>query len=83
MFLFTFKTPRAASAAACAVLALATVASPPARAEPATPYDRCDYMNHESKAYKACIADAAAAKLRVEAAPVPAPKPSPEARPRS
>jgi hypothetical protein len=83
--MLTFKMPLAASVAACAVLALATVA--PARAEqPAVPYDRCDYMNHDSKAYKACIADAAQAKLRAEATPVaPAatPKPKPAAQPRS
>ena len=82
---FTLKRPLAASTAA-AVLALVTVTSLPARAEPAVPYDRCDYMNHDSKAYKACIGDAAQAKLRTEAAPVaPAapPKPKPEVRPRS
>jgi len=73
MFLFTVKMPRSFSIAAWTVLALASMASPPARAEPAAAYDRCDYMNHESKAYKACIADAAQAKLRAEAAPVPPP----------
>ena len=66
-----------------AVLALATVS--PVRAESAA-YDRCDYMNHDSKAYKACIADADQAKLRAETAPVPpisAPKPKPETPPSS
>jgi hypothetical protein len=75
-----------AAPASAAVLALVTVTSLPARAEPALPYDRCDYMNHDSKAYKACIADAAQAKFRTEAAPVaPAapPKPKAEVQPRS
>jgi len=67
-------------AGAVLVLALATVALP-VRAEPAAPYDRCDYMNHDSKAYKACIADAVEAKLRADAAPVSPPKP--EAQPKS
>jgi len=86
MLLFTVKMPLAACVAACAVLALVAIAPPPAHAEPATRYDRCDYMNHDSKAYKACIADAAQAKLRAEAAPVAPvapPKPKPEAQPRS
>ena len=82
MFLFTCKMPLAASAA-CAVLALASIASPRARAEPPAPYDRCDYMNHESKAYKACVADAAEAKLRAEAAPASGATPKPEVPPRS
>jgi hypothetical protein len=85
MLLCTLKMPLAASATAAA-LALVTVTSLPARAEPALPYDRCDYMHHDSKAYKACIADAAQAKLRTEAAPVaPAapPKTKPEMQPRS
>lgn len=80
MLLFTVKMPLAAFAA---VLALVTVTSLPARAEPAVPYDRCDYMNHDSKAYKACIADAAQAKLRKQAAPVAPPKPKPEVLPKS
>lgn len=87
MFLFTVKMPLSFSIAAWTVLALASIASPPAQAEPAAAYDRCDYMNHDSKAYKACIADAAQAKLRADAAPVPAPiappRPKPEAQPRS
>ena len=86
MLLFTVKMPPAASVAACAALALVAVAAPRARAETATPYDRCDYMNHESKAYKACIVEVAQAKLRAEAAPVapvPPPKPRPAAQPRS
>lgn len=80
MALFTFKILLSPSAAAGAALALATVASPP---EPAAPYDRCDYMNHDSKAYKACIAEEALARERAEAAPVPVPKPKPEAQPKS
>jgi hypothetical protein len=83
MFLFTVKMPLSFSITAGAVLALASIASPSARAAPAVPYDRCDYMNHDSKAYKACIADAAQAKLRAEAAPIAPPKPKPEAQPRS
>ena len=83
MALFTCKIRRSASVAAGAALALATVASPPARAEPAAPYDRCAYMNHDSKAYKACIADEAAARERAQAAPVSVPKPKPEAQPKS
>lgn len=78
MFVFTVKMPPVASVVAWAILVLASIASPPARAEPA--YDRCDYMNHDSKAYKACIADAAQKKLRADAAPVPPaapPKPKP------
>ena len=81
MFLFTVKMPPVASVVAWAILALASIASAPAHAEPAAPYDRCDYMNHDSKAYKACIADAAQEKLRADAAPVPPaapPKPKPE-----
>lgn len=81
MLLFTVKMPRVTSVAAWVLLVLASIASPPARAEPAAPYDRCDYMNHDSKAYKACIADAAQAKLRADAAPVPPvaqPNPKPE-----
>jgi len=72
MLLFTVKMPLSLFIAAWTVLAVASVAAPPARAEPAVPYDRCDYMNHDSKAYKACIADAAQAKLRAEAAPASA-----------
>jgi hypothetical protein len=83
MALFTFKILKSASAAAAAALALAAAASPPARAEPAVPYDRCAYMNHDSKAYKACIADEAASRERAEAAPLSVPKPKPEAGPRS
>jgi hypothetical protein len=86
MLLFTVKMPLSLFIAAWTVLAVASVAAPPARAEPAVPYDRCDYMNHDSKAYKACIADAAQAKLRAEAAAVPPvspPKPKPEAQPRT
>jgi hypothetical protein len=64
-------------------LSLWRIASSSVRAEPAAPYDRCDYMNHDSKAYKACTADAAQAKLRAEAAPIAPPKPKPEAQPRS
>ena len=75
-------SPTASVAAACAVLSLVAVALPSARAEPATPHDRCDYMNHESKAYKACIAEVAQAKLSAEAAPVAPPKPKPDAQPR-
>lgn len=73
----------AASLAAGAGLALATVASPSAGAEPAKPYDRCAYMNRDSKAYKACISDEAAAKQKAEAPPAPAPKPKPNPRPNS
>jgi hypothetical protein len=86
MLLFTVKMPLSLFIAAWTVLAVASVAAPQARAEPAVPYDRCDYMNHDSKAYKACIADAAQAKLRAEAAAVPPvspPKPKPEAQPRT
>ena len=86
MFLLTVKLPLAFSIAAGTVLALASIAAPPARAEPAAAYDRCDYMNHDSKAYKACIADAAQAKLRADAAPaapIAPPTPKPEAQPRS
>lgn len=86
MFLFTVKMTLAFSIAAGTVLALASIASLPASAEPPVPYDRCDYMNHDSKAYKACIADAAQAKLRAEAAPAAPtapPRPKPEAQPRS
>jgi hypothetical protein len=72
MLLSSVKIPLSFSIAAWTVLALASIASPPARAEPAAAYDRCDYMNHDSKAYKACIADAAQAKLRAEAAPASA-----------
>jgi hypothetical protein len=78
--------PLSFSIAAWTVLTLASIASSPVRAEPAASYDRCDYMNHESKAYKACIADAAQAKLRAEAAPaapVAPPRPKSEAQPRS
>jgi hypothetical protein len=85
MLLFAVKMPLSRSVAACAVLALAPVASP-VHAEPAASYDRCDYMNHDSKAYKACIADEAEAKVRAGAAPVPPvapPKPKPGAQPRS
>lgn len=82
MALFTFRI-LLSSAAAGAALALTTAASPPARAEPAAPYDRCAYMNHDSKAYKACVADEAAARERADAAPVSVPKPKPEAQPRS
>ena len=77
--LVAIKMSLSRSVGACAVLALATVS--PVRAESAAPYDRCDYMNHDSKAYKACIADAAEANLRAETAPVPpisTPKPKPE-----
>ena len=81
--LFTCKILLSASVAAGAALALATVASRPARAEPAAPYDRCAYMNHDSKAYKACIADEAAARERADAAPLSVPKPKPEAQPKS
>jgi hypothetical protein len=80
MSFFNFKTSLAASVAG---FALVSVASPPARAEPAAPYDRCAYMNHDSKAYKSCIADEAAAKQRAEAAPVSVPQPKLEAQPRS
>jgi hypothetical protein len=83
MFLFTVKMPLSFSITAGAVLALASIASPSARAAPVVSYDRCDYMNHDSKAYKACTADAAQAKLRAEAAPIAPPKPKPEAQPRS
>lgn len=83
MALFTFRILLSASAAAGAALALASAASPPARADPAAPYDRCAYMNHDSKAYKACIADEAAARERADAAPVSVPKPKPEAQPKS
>jgi hypothetical protein len=79
MLLMTFKIPRVASVPACAALALAAVASLPSRAEPTAPYDRCAYMNHESKAYKTCVADGAAAKQGAEAAPVVAPKSRPKA----
>ena len=86
MLLLTVKMPLSFFITAGTVLALASIASPPARAEPAVPYDRCDYMNHDSKAYKACIADAAQAKLRADAAPaapIAPPRPKPEAQPRS
>jgi hypothetical protein len=86
MLLFAIKMPLSRSVAVCAVLALAPVPSPVHAEPPAAPYDRCDYMNHDSKAYKACIADEAEAKLRGEAAAVPPvapPKPKPEAQPRS
>jgi hypothetical protein len=86
MLLSSVKIPLSFSIAAWTVLALASIASPPARAEPAAAYDPCDYMNHDSKAYKACIADAAQAKLRAEPAAVPPvspPKPKPEAQPRT
>lgn len=78
-----FKMPLVAFVPACAVLALATIASAPSRAEPTVPYDRCAYMHHESKAYKACVADEAAAKQRTEAVPVLTPKPKPKAQPGS
>lgn len=84
MLLFPVKMPPVALVAAWAVLSLARIASPPAHAEPAAPYDRCDYMNHDSKAYKACITDAAQAKLRTDAAPVPPvapPKPAVQQQP--
>src|SRR5690348_1582939 len=84
ILLVAIKMSLSRSIGACAVLALATVSL--VRAESAAPYDRCDYMNHESKAYKACIADADQAKLRAETAPVPpisAPKPKPETPPSS
>jgi len=89
MLLVAIKMSLPRYAGACAVLALATVS--PARAESAAPYDRCDYMNHQSKAYKACVADAAQAKLKAETAPLPPlstpePKrpaqPKPEAQPK-
>jgi hypothetical protein len=86
MLFFAVKMSPWRSVAASALLAVAAVA-PPVRAEPAVPYDRCDYMNHGSKAYKACIADAAEEKMRAETAPVPAPlappRPKSEAQPRS
>jgi hypothetical protein len=72
----------AASVAAGATLAL--VASPLAGAEPpAKPYDRCAYMNHDSKAYQACLAEQAAAKQRVDAAPPAVAKPKPNPPPGS
>ncbi len=73
----------AASFAAGAGLALATVASPSASAEPAKPYDRCAYMNHDSKAYKACVSEQAAAEQKAEAAPPPVPQPKPDLPPGS
>jgi hypothetical protein len=79
MLLLTFKMPLVSSALACVVLALATVASAPSRADPIVPYDRCAYMNHESKAYKVCVADEVAVKQGAKAAPAVAPKPKPKA----
>lgn len=73
----------AASVAAAVGLALAAIASPSIGAEPAKPYDRCAYMNRDSKAYKACISDEAAARQKAEAAPAPVPKPKPDPRPNS
>jgi len=73
----------AASIAAGAGLALATVASPSAGAEPAKPYDRCAYMNHDSKAYKACMSEQAAAKQRADAAAPAVAKPKPSPKPGS
>jgi hypothetical protein len=73
----------AASLVAGAGLALATVVSPSVGAEPAKPYDRCAYMNRDSKAYKACLSEQAAAKQKAEAPPAPAPKPKPNPRPNS
>jgi hypothetical protein len=73
-----------ASLAAAAGLALAAAASSSAGAEaPPKPYDRCAYMNHESKAYQACLAEQAAAKQRADAAPPAVAKPKPNPPPGS
>ena len=62
----------------CAAAGLILVASLAAAGEPAKPYDRCAYMNPESKAYEFCRSQEAAAKQRVEAAPAPTPVPAPK-----
>jgi hypothetical protein len=81
--LYSTRRQWSASVAAAAGLALATVASPSASAELAKPYDRCAYMNHDSKAYKACVSEQAAAEQKAEAAPPPAPQPKPNPGPGS
>ena len=48
------------------ILAAVLVAAP-SLATKAEPHDPCAYMNHESKAYFACMADQAAARERAEA----------------
>jgi hypothetical protein len=73
----------AARVAAAAVLALATVASASPAAEPARPYDRCAYMNHESKAYKLCVTEEVGAKEKADAKPPVIPKQLPKPSPNS
>jgi hypothetical protein len=81
----TRRLALAACFAAAAGLALATAAASPSTADdkPAKPYDRCAYMNHDSKAYQACLLEQAAAKQRAEAAPSPIAKPKPTRPPGS
>jgi hypothetical protein len=69
-----------ACVAGAAGLALLAIAASPAAADP---HDRCAYMHHESKAYKACMAEEAAAKQKSEPAPPPVPEPKPAPRPKS
>ena len=73
--------PFAACVTAAAGLALVVIASSPVAA--AEPYDRCAYMNHDSKAYKACVLEVAAAKQRADATPLPVAKPPPDQPPKS
>jgi hypothetical protein len=58
------------------------VASPSNAAEPAKPFDRCAYMNHDSKAYKSCVLEVEAEKQKTEAAAVAAPPPAPTPAPK-
>lgn len=85
--MFQSSRRRSPYAVAIAGLALMAAASPSARAEPAVPHDRCDYMNHESEAYKYCLAEVAEAKLRADATPpastTPGGETQPPRRPRS
>ncbi|HEX7967058.1 MAG TPA: hypothetical protein VF502_02475 [Stellaceae bacterium] len=67
---------------AFAVVALATAASPVAAAQPDQPYDRCAYMNHDSKAYYECVAQREEARLRAEATTPTAPESRPEPGPK-
>jgi hypothetical protein len=71
----------AACVTAAAGLALVVIASSPVAAAEA--YDRCAYMNHDSKAYKTCMIEEAAARQRVEAEVPPVAKPQPAQPPRS
>ena len=73
--------PRFPSTPILAVLAL--LVAVPLRAEPAAPRDPCAYMNHDSKAYYACMADQAAARQRAEATPAAQPVATPAPAPKS